>query len=179
MNVRCSRGDASVDVLHIAVTGVLVLFIFASVGFGASLRGRKFRFYSWATLLIMVVFSALTSLAMRGIDRGEPTPWVGVTERIDIDAFLLWVEVLAISLLRIQKAADVGARDGPRPRHSAVGSTALSAYRRAMASNLAKDQELLEAVTVARCPTRSGPVLIRRATASVAAPRERDSGSPA
>jgi hypothetical protein len=31
-----------------------------------------------------------------------PTPWVGVWERINIGAFLLWVVVLAVALLRGQ-----------------------------------------------------------------------------
>ncbi len=113
MNVRGAGGDATADVLHIALTGVLVLFIFASVAFGASMRGRWFRLYSFATLLIMAVFGVLTSFAMRGVGTGEPTPWPGLTERIDIGAFLLWVVVLAISLVRVQGTTDVGARTLP------------------------------------------------------------------
>ncbi len=100
MNVRGSAGDPTADVVHIVATMVLVVLIFAAVGFGASIRGRSFRSYSLATLLVMVVFGALTSLSARGLSTAEPTPWLGVTERVNIGAFLLWVAVLALSLLR-------------------------------------------------------------------------------
>jgi hypothetical protein len=74
MNVRGAGGDPTADVLHIAITSVLVLFIFAAVALGASMRGRWFRLYSFATLLIMFVFGALTSFAMGDVGSGEPTP---------------------------------------------------------------------------------------------------------
>jgi len=32
----------------------------------------------------------------------EPTPWVGVTERIAVFGSMLWISVLAISLFRVQ-----------------------------------------------------------------------------
>jgi len=113
MNVRGAAEDATADVLHIALTAVMVLFIFASVGFGASLGGRWFRLYSFATLLIMVISGVLTSLAMRGVGTGQSTLWVGVWERIDIGAFLLWVGVLAVSLLRVHGTTKVHAKDSP------------------------------------------------------------------
>jgi hypothetical protein len=46
------------------------------------------------------------------IEANLPTPWVGVTERINIGVFLLWVVVLATALLRVP---------GERPRASLVG----------------------------------------------------------
>jgi hypothetical protein len=35
----------------------------------------------------------------------EPTPWIGVAERINIGGYLPWQRVLALSLLRVQGAA--------------------------------------------------------------------------
>ena len=32
----------------------------------------------------------------------EPTPWVGITERIAVFGSMLWIAVLAIALLRVQ-----------------------------------------------------------------------------
>ena len=112
MNVRGSGGDPTADILHIAVTMVLALVIFASVGFGASIRGRRFRLYSFATAVVMLAFGVLSGLAAGGIGSAEPTPWLGVVERIDIGAFLLWVVVFAISLWRVQGL------DDPRERKS-------------------------------------------------------------
>jgi hypothetical protein len=34
----------------------------------------------------------------------EPTPLMGIEERVNIYATMLWVAVLAIGLLRVQKA---------------------------------------------------------------------------
>src|ERR1041384_977825 len=42
MNMRGSGGNPTADVLHIALTSVVVLFLFGSVGFGASIRGPRF-----------------------------------------------------------------------------------------------------------------------------------------
>ena len=45
----------------------------------------------------------------------QPTPWLGLTERIDVGAFLLWVVVLAISLWRPGETTDVRAMKAPGP----------------------------------------------------------------
>lgn len=111
MNVR-GTGDPRADVLHVAVTAVLGLFILAAVLVGALAWRRRFRLYSLGTLLVLVVFAFLTAFASRGISTGQPTPWLGILERIDIGAFLLWVAVLSVSLLRAQAS---GERSGTRP----------------------------------------------------------------
>jgi hypothetical protein len=80
------------------------LFIVLAMGFGATLLGRRFRYYSYATIATVLVFGALTSLQAGRIATNEPTPWVGVEQRINIYATMLWVAVLAIELLRAQKA---------------------------------------------------------------------------
>jgi len=102
MNVRGS-GNGRDDIPHIAVTAVLVLLILSMIGIGAFVHGRRFRVYSFATLLILVVSGALTAFEARHLAAGEPTPWFGLLERINIGGFLLWVVVLAISLLRLEK----------------------------------------------------------------------------
>ena len=93
-------GDVSGDVPHIAVAGVIVLLILSAMGFGASLFGRRFRLYSLATILILLVSGALTGFAGSRLAAGHPTPWLGITERINVGAYLVWVLVLAIALLR-------------------------------------------------------------------------------
>lgn len=100
-NVR-GEGSPGGDVPHIVLTGVLVLFILilAAIGVGAFTQQRWFRFYSFATLLALLVSGGMTGFEARHLASGEPTPWLGVFERINIGANLLWVAVLAISLLR-------------------------------------------------------------------------------
>jgi hypothetical protein len=46
--------DVSGDAPHIAVAGVVVLLILLTIGFGASLQGRRFLLYSYATLMTIL-----------------------------------------------------------------------------------------------------------------------------
>ncbi|HET6779307.1 MAG TPA: DUF998 domain-containing protein [Gemmatimonadales bacterium] len=121
------RGTAGVsgDLPHIVGTGVIVLFILAAIALGALLYGRRFRFYSWATLVILVLSGALTGIAAGHLAAGQPTPWLGLAERINIYGYLLWVGVLAVTLLR--KDAGQSAREPISGR--SADSTALRRER--------------------------------------------------
>lgn len=88
------------DTMHAILTGVGVLFILLAIGFGATAFGKRFRLYSVATILILVAFGALAGLDGPRLAANLPTPWMGVWERINIFAYMLWVVVLAITLLR-------------------------------------------------------------------------------
>jgi hypothetical protein len=44
---------------------------------------------------------------MRGAGAGQPTPWVGALERVNIGAVLLWVGLLAGSMVRLREPAPV------------------------------------------------------------------------
>jgi hypothetical protein len=82
---------------------VMSLFILLAMGFGASLLGKRLRYYSYGTIAILVVFGVLASLQAGQMQANEPTPLMGIEERINIYATMLWVAVLAIGLLRVQK----------------------------------------------------------------------------
>jgi hypothetical protein len=58
------------------------------------------RLYSIATIAILLVFGALTTSDAPRVAANLPTPWVGLWERINIVAFLLWVVVLAVVIMR-------------------------------------------------------------------------------
>jgi len=88
------------DAMHIVLTMVTVLFMLASIGFGAAAFGKRFCLYSLATMVIVVMFATLTGLDVPRIAANLPTPWVGVWERIAIGVFLLWIVALAVALLR-------------------------------------------------------------------------------
>jgi hypothetical protein len=88
------------DTMHIVFTMVTVLLMMLAIGFGAAAFGNWFRLYSIATMVILIVFGALTGLDAPGVAANLPTPWIGVWERINIGAFLLWVVMLAAALLR-------------------------------------------------------------------------------
>lgn len=91
------------DTMHVILTMVIVLFTLLSIGFGAAALGKWFRRYSIGTILILLLFGVLAGLDGPRIAAQMPTPWLGVMERINIFASLLWVLVLAIILLRSEK----------------------------------------------------------------------------
>jgi hypothetical protein len=109
------RGEAFAltDALHIVATVLTVLLMLLAIGFGAAAFGPGFRVYSIVTLLVHLVFGAWAGADGPRLARGEPTPWIGVTERINIGAFLLWVVVLAVVLMRAQSSGAVQSTERP------------------------------------------------------------------
>ena len=89
--------------LHGPMTAVMSLFILLSIGFGAFLLGRAFRYYSFATIALVVIFGVLTSLQIPRLEAGQPTPGMGLTERVNIYATMLWFAALAVSLLKAER----------------------------------------------------------------------------
>ena len=92
------------NAMHIPATAVMSLFLLLAMGFGATLLGKQFRYYSYVTIAILLVLGALAGLQGGQMEANQPTPWMGVEERINIYATMLWVALLAIGLLRAQKA---------------------------------------------------------------------------
>ena len=93
-------GSLVTDAPHIILTGVLVLILLLAMGFGAFALGKRFRIYSLASLMTLLVFGALTSTFAARLAAGEPTRGMGIVERIDVYSALLWLAVLSIALLR-------------------------------------------------------------------------------
>lgn len=107
------------DTLHIVWTMVNGVLMLLAMGFAAAALRRRFRIYSIATMLIMVAFGALTGVQAPGVAANLPTPWIGVWERINIAAFLMWFIVLAIALWR-ERLERV-----PRPNPNRLDTRAL------------------------------------------------------
>jgi hypothetical protein len=100
-----AAGDGTLrNAMHPPGTVVMSLFIVLAMGFGAALLGRRFRYYTYGTIATLAVFGILASLQAGEMVENRPTPWMGIEERINIYATMLWVAVLAIGLLRAQKA---------------------------------------------------------------------------
>ena len=93
------------DTMHITLTALDVLLFLLTIGFGAAAFGKRFRFYSIATILILIVCGAVAGLDGPRLAANQPTPWLGVTERINVYVAMLWRAVLAVSLLRVDGAS--------------------------------------------------------------------------
>ncbi|HEY6617046.1 MAG TPA: DUF998 domain-containing protein, partial [Vicinamibacterales bacterium] len=99
MDVR-GTVESQRDTLHIIATIVMSIFIVAVMAFGAFTHGTRFRLYSFATIATVIVFGAWAGILARPMP--GPTPWLGLAERVNIYATMLWVAVLAVSFLRVQ-----------------------------------------------------------------------------
>jgi hypothetical protein len=110
------RGTATTltDTVHIIFAGVVAALTLVAIGFGATSFGPRFRLYSIATLVAMVVFGVLAGVQGPRIAANLPTPWVGIAERVNIGGYLLWVVVLAVALLRRESRAGVAVSSRPR-----------------------------------------------------------------
>ncbi len=88
---------ALTDALHIVWAIAAVLFMLGAIFAGSLAFGRTFRNFSWVTLTVQLVGGTMTGLLSPNLAANRPTPWLGVWERLNIAAFLVWVVVLAIA----------------------------------------------------------------------------------
>jgi hypothetical protein len=86
------------DTMHVILA--INPFILLTVGLGVAAFRNWFRFYSIGTILILLVPATLAFMYVPQVGANQPTPWLGLTERISIYGNLLWQAVLAIVLLR-------------------------------------------------------------------------------
>lgn len=98
------------DTLHIVWTAVWLIATMIAMGFAGAALGKRFFYYTIATVCVMLLFGALTGLQGPHVAANLPTPWIGIYERINIGAFLLWVVVLAVDLwpIRFRKTRMTG-----------------------------------------------------------------------
>ena len=105
--VLAAGGGTLTDTMHIVWSMVTVLLMILAIGFGAVAFGKRFRFYSVATMVILAAFGVLTGMDAPRVQANLPTPWLGLWERISVAVDMLWVAVLAITLLRVRDTAAV------------------------------------------------------------------------
>jgi len=99
MHLRTEAATIS-DTIHIIFTGVTTVLMLLAIVAAAAVYGKRFRYYSIFTIMILLIFGALAGLDVPRIADGQPTPWLGLTERVTIGAYVLWVAVLSIRLSR-------------------------------------------------------------------------------
>ena len=101
--VLAAGGGTFTDTWHIVMSIITVMLMFLSIGFGATAFGKGFRVYSIATIIVFIVFGILTFTEAPNIDKNLPTPYIGLWERMNIAAFMIWLIVFSIDLLRLEK----------------------------------------------------------------------------
>jgi hypothetical protein len=99
-----ARGEASSsDTGHLILSGLTVAEILALLGAGSGAFGSLFRMYSLGSAAVVLLSGALTARQASHLANGQPTPGMGLYERISIGAWLQWMAVLATILLREQR----------------------------------------------------------------------------
>jgi hypothetical protein len=119
--VLAEGGKTMAETLHIILVLVTVLGNLLTIGFGAVGFSKRFHLYSIVTILILLIIGGLTGpAAAPRIEANLPTPWFGIWERIVILGFLVWIIVLAITLLWSVNRQDSVRRTIPDQRQSKI-----------------------------------------------------------
>jgi hypothetical protein len=95
-----TAGPGVNDTGHLVLAAMTGVFALAEFALAAAAFGTRFRVYAAASVLVMLVFGALTGSAPTKIEAGEPTPWMGLFERVSIVMWLVLLATVAIALLR-------------------------------------------------------------------------------
>lgn len=104
MHLRGAEGSLT-DMMHVVVTMIGVLLcMFPAIGFGAASFGKGFRVYSIVTMVVFIVFGVLAGMNGPNVAANLPTPYLGIWERVNIYAYMIWIVVLSILLLRENSA---------------------------------------------------------------------------
>jgi hypothetical protein len=83
-------------------------------GVGATAFGKRFQYFSIAMALTLLSAGAYVATTSNEVAAGDPTPWMGLVERASYGAWLTWMAVLAIVLLRRSRQQT---SQGPAERH--------------------------------------------------------------
>lgn len=96
------------DLGHLILGGGSNVLILGFIGFGAFALSTRFRNWSLAIMLVFAVTAIGTFSYVSEVGSGDPTPWLGIVERIMIYSYLLWVAMLAVTLMRRDRARRLG-----------------------------------------------------------------------
>ena len=106
--VLAAGGGTLTDTLHIAWTIIHAVFTLTIIALASAALGKRFRIFSAVTVASFFVFGILTAMESPGLNSGNATPYIGIWERINIGAAMIWMAVLAIALLRRQRRLSLG-----------------------------------------------------------------------
>lgn len=107
------------NTIHTIIWGMITpLLMLAGIGVSAAAFGKKFRLYAILTLVALFALSILTGIEAAQANAGRTVPWFGITERALIAPWLLWVAVLAITLLRAHADTEGSPSQKPEKKQS-------------------------------------------------------------
>jgi hypothetical protein len=104
--VLAAGGASLTDTLHIVFTFITIPLMLASTILAGLCFGKQFMIYSFITVVTQIVFGILTGLDAPAMESGQPTPFIGIWERISIGVYIIWQIALVWKLFqRVNTAA--------------------------------------------------------------------------
>jgi hypothetical protein len=79
-------------------------FVLLSIAFGVAAFHGRFRFYTVATILVLLVSAVFAFRYAPALQANQPTPGLGLGERVAQYAYELWQAALALVLLRVRNS---------------------------------------------------------------------------
>jgi hypothetical protein len=96
--VLAAGGGTLSDTMHLVLGGVSSVLFIVMLALGATLGSKRFRIYSVVTLVTVLAFGAYMGTQTANVGENEPTPWLGIAERVAIFAPMIWMGVLGLTL---------------------------------------------------------------------------------
>jgi hypothetical protein len=93
-----TRSVGANDVGHIILTALTFAFILTVITLGALSFGRRFRWYSIATAVVILVTGGIVGVMSAGLAEGDATRWMGLIERVSAYAMMTYVAAVAVGL---------------------------------------------------------------------------------
>jgi hypothetical protein len=96
------RGTASfaAEIPHIVAGLMAIAVMLTAMAIGSKTLGRSFQVFTWIMAGMVILFGAITAPFGARIAAGEPTPGMGLYERLAYYSMLAWVAGLSVMLLR-------------------------------------------------------------------------------
>ena len=91
--------NTETDVLHIAFAMLQLLVMILFIGIGSTAGGKRFKYYSYLSIIAMLVFGAIVTQQINAIASGQKTPWMGLFERVSVYAPIVWIIVFALIIM--------------------------------------------------------------------------------
>ena len=98
--VLAAGGGSFTDTMHIIYSAVTVFLMLIAMWFGSKSLDKPFRFYSVVSIGTLIILGTWTAVEAPKLQHNQPTPWLGIIERVLILIFLVWIVVIAVLLLR-------------------------------------------------------------------------------
>lgn len=83
---------------HILMGLYSVLMLAAIMGMAAFTQGVRFQLFSVVAALVVLLTGAWSFAFAERLAAGDPTPWLGLIERVSIHGFMAWNAVFALAL---------------------------------------------------------------------------------